>query len=68
MSNSSVSAAKLKMIEAKLAEIRLKKKEMEHEQDKTRIRSPPRDYSKVPKTYFHHPQLEYIFGEIVHSP
>ena len=59
---------KLKEIEAKLAELRAKRKQLELEEDKTRVRSPPRDYNKPVKTHFHHPHLEYIFGEIVHSP
>lgn len=59
---------KIKDIESKLREIRSKKKEMELESDKSRVRSPPRDYSKPLKAYFHHPHLDYVFGEIVHSP
>lgn len=70
---------KIRLIESRLAEIRQKRKEMELEEIeasnnsnlhgfKARMKSPPKDYSKPLKAYFHHPQLEYVFGEIVHSP
>jgi hypothetical protein len=60
--------SKLRDIEDKLHAIRKRKKELEIEEDKSRNRSPPKDYSKPLKAYFHHPHLEYVYGEIVHSP
>jgi cAMP phosphodiesterase len=59
---------KIRSIESRLSEIRQRKKDMEVEADKSRMRSPPKDYTKPIKAYFHHPHLEYVFGEIVHSP
>lgn len=58
---------KLEKISEQLAEVRAKRLTMKRFDD-GRVRGPPRDYTSVPKKLFSHPRLEYVYGEIMHSP
>lgn len=60
---------KLKELETKLAVVRLKKKEiLRTDCSSSKIKSPKTDFDKFPKKVLHHPKLEYIMGEVAHSP
>lgn len=54
---------KLKEIESKILEVKLKKMELDGSKPK-KLR--PRE--KLPKKGFHHPKLEYIVADIAYSP
>jgi hypothetical protein len=58
---------KLDGISKQLAEVRAKRTELKKFDD-GRIYGPKKDYSKVPRKLFSHPKLEYVYGEIMHSP
>jgi hypothetical protein len=58
---------KLDKISEQLAEVRAKRMTMKRYDD-GRVRGPPRDYTSVPRKLFSHPKLEYVYGEIMHSP
>lgn len=58
---------KLEKITEQLAEVRTKRLTMKRFDD-GRIRGPPKDYTTVPKKPFSHPNLGYVFGEIMYSP
>lgn len=58
---------KLEKITEQLAEVRKKRLTMKRFDD-GRVRGPPKDYSSVPKKLFSHPKLEFVYGEIMHSP
>jgi hypothetical protein len=66
--SSSVGAdEKLAILTQQLNEVRAERARMEGGKS-GRVYSPPTDYSQKPKKTFHHPKLDYVFGEIVYSP
>mmetsp|Transcript_9906 Transcript_9906/g.16609 ORF Transcript_9906/g.16609 Transcript_9906/m.16609 type:complete len:353 (-) Transcript_9906:254-1312(-) len=58
---------KLEMLNKQIADVREKRKEVKPSDD-MRVYGPKRDYSKVQKKMFSHPKLDYVYGEIMHSP
>ena len=58
---------KLKKINEELAKVR-KEREEASQKRTGRVLGKRTDYSKVPKKSFHHPKIEYLYGEIMYSP
>jgi len=58
---------KLEQITEQLKAIRLKRSTLK-KYDDGRVYGPKTDYTTVPKKFFSHPRLDYVYGEIMHSP
>ncbi len=62
----STASEKLEAINKQIADIR--KQRQEATASDGRVMGLRIDYSQRPKKTFHHPKLEYVYGEIVYSP
>lgn len=58
---------KLEQITEQLKAVRLQRSTLKKHDD-GRVYGPKTDYSTVPKKFFSHPRLDYVYGEIMHSP
>ena len=58
---------RLAELEIQIADVRQQKSLLEAGKS-GRVYSPPTDYSKKPKKSFHHPKLDFVYGEIIYSP